>query len=196
MGFDLGDYNDVAARIREFRDKYPDGSLRPADPAKPFGIETIGDRVFIVYVAAAYRNPEDPCPGIGVAWEPFPGKTSYTRDSELMNAETSAWGRAIVAALASDTKHVASRDEPQARADHPAGKTRPAQAKVTQLREKAQATAVVPDHVAPVLERLNALPETSRKTVKADVAQRYGKPHTWTEEQAAEIGQIIDESPF
>jgi hypothetical protein len=28
-------------------------------------------------------------PGIGMAWEPFPGRTPYTKASELMNAETS-----------------------------------------------------------------------------------------------------------
>ncbi|WP_064442303.1 hypothetical protein [Hoyosella altamirensis] len=98
------DYVDVAARIAEFREKYPDGVLRPVDPAVPYRIETIGDAVFIVYAAAAYRRPDDELPGIGVAWEPFPGRTPYTRDSELMNAETSAWGRAIVAVLAADTR--------------------------------------------------------------------------------------------
>jgi hypothetical protein len=46
----------------------------------------------------------------------MPGKTPYTKDSEIQNAETSAWGRAIVAVLAADTrKGVASRDEVAAR---------------------------------------------------------------------------------
>jgi hypothetical protein len=68
--------------------------------------------IFIVYAAAAYREPGDPRPGIGMAWEPFPGRTPYTAASELMNAETSAWGRAIQAVLASDAKKgVASREE-------------------------------------------------------------------------------------
>lgn len=111
------DYVDVAERIRMFRDLYPEGSLRPASLERPFWIEdvpNVGPR--LVYVAAAYRHPEDPAPGIGSAWEPLPGKTPYTRDSELMVAETSAWGRAIVAALAADTKRgVASADEVRAR---------------------------------------------------------------------------------
>lgn len=68
--------------------------------------------VFIVYTAVAYRSPDDRKPGIGVAWEPYPGRTPYTKASEVMNAETSAQGRAIVAALASDSKAgVASREE-------------------------------------------------------------------------------------
>jgi hypothetical protein len=97
-------YNEVATRIVEARKKHPEGILRPLDPAKPYTIETIGEKTFIVYCAAFYRTPDDPMPGIGVAWEPFPGTTPYTQNSELMNAETSAWGRALVAAFAADTK--------------------------------------------------------------------------------------------
>jgi hypothetical protein len=97
-------YNEVATRIVEARKKHPEGILRPLDPAAPYKIETIDGKTFIVYAAAFYRTPDDQMPGIGVAWEPFPGTTPYTRNSELMNAETSAWGRALVAAFAADTK--------------------------------------------------------------------------------------------
>lgn len=108
----LGDYVDVPARIAEFRTKHPDGSLQPANPAEPYKVETIGEKTFIVVIAAAYRTPDDARPGIGMAYEQFPGRTPYTRDSELQNAETSAWGRAIVAVLAADTKRsVASQEE-------------------------------------------------------------------------------------
>lgn len=111
MSFDLSDYKDVPQRIADFKSKHPEGSLQPANPDRPFEVVTIDGRSFIAYAAAAYRSPDDPRPGIGVAYEPFPGKTPYTRDSELQNAETSAWGRAIVAALASESKSVASADE-------------------------------------------------------------------------------------
>ena len=117
----LDDYVDVAARITEFRDKHPDGCLQPVNPDLPYalvqaqGTDKNGELVqqtFIVYIAAAYRTPDDARPGIGSAWEVFPGRTPYTRGSELMNAETSAWGRAIVAALAADSKRgIASREE-------------------------------------------------------------------------------------
>jgi len=111
----LSDYVDVAERLRIFRDKYPNGSLQPANLEKPFELVTIGEKTFLVYISAAYRSPEDTRPGIGSAWEPFPGRTPYTKDSELMVAETSAWGRAIMAALAADSKRIASLDEVRAR---------------------------------------------------------------------------------
>ncbi len=112
MAFDLGDYATVAERMTELKDKYPDARLRPLDPEHPYRIETIGDQTFIVVVTACYLYESAENPGVGMAWEPFPGKTNYTKDSELQNAETSAWGRAIVAALVADTKRgVASQDE-------------------------------------------------------------------------------------
>lgn len=101
------DYIDVAERIREFRDKHPDGSLQRID----WGIQEVAGKAFVYYTAAAYRTPDDERPGIGTAWEPFPGPTPYTKNSELMNAETSAWGRAIIAAGAADAKRVASANE-------------------------------------------------------------------------------------
>ena len=130
----LDDYVDVATRIAEFRAKHPNGYLQPLDPAKPFTVETVTGRdrdgetivqqTFVVYIAAAYREPGDEHPGIGSAWEIFPGRTPYTRGSELMNAETSAWGRAIIALGASDSKQgIASREEVrnrQAERDEPA----------------------------------------------------------------------------
>lgn len=98
------DYIDVAERIVEARAQYPNGRLRPADPAKPYTIENIDGQTYIVVVAAFYRDADDQLPGIGMAYEVFPGKSNFTRGSELQNAETSAWGRAMVAALVADTK--------------------------------------------------------------------------------------------
>jgi hypothetical protein len=109
---DLSDYVTVAQRIAQFRDKHPEGCLRPLDPAKPYDVLQVGDSIMLIVVAAAYRSPKDLLPGVGMAAEPFPGRTPYTRGSELMNAETSAWGRAIVAVLAADTSlAIASQEE-------------------------------------------------------------------------------------
>jgi hypothetical protein len=107
----MRDYVDVAERIAIFREKYPNGSLQPANLEKPFEIVTVGDKTFMVVVSAAYRTPDDPRPGIGMAWEPLPSASRMLVNSELMVCETSSWGRAIVATLAADTKRVASADE-------------------------------------------------------------------------------------
>lgn len=105
-------YVDVAERIRILKQRYPEATLQPADPAKPYWIEDVPNvGLRLVYVAACYRTPTDTRPGIGMAWEPLPGLTPFTKGSELMVAETSAWGRAIVAALAADTQRIASADE-------------------------------------------------------------------------------------
>lgn len=116
----LDDYNDVASRIQEFRQKHPEGTLQPADPSVPFQMVTVqmGERsqTYVVVAAAAYRSPDDPRPGIGTAWEQVPGATPYTRGSEIQNCETSAWGRALIAVGAADArKGIASAEEVAAR---------------------------------------------------------------------------------
>lgn len=109
----MDDYIDVAERIEQFYARFEDGRL--TERRAPW-IATVPSGVFVVYTAAAYRTPDDPYPGIGTAWEPVPGKTSFTRDSEMMNAETSAWGRAILACgFASKGRPIASANEVRAR---------------------------------------------------------------------------------
>jgi hypothetical protein len=107
MGF-MDDYVDVAERIRMFREKYPNGSLQQVS----LQFIDFAGKSWVVYTAAAYRSPDDITPGHGTAWEPVPGTSSFKRDSEVMNAETSAWGRAIIAVLVADGgKRIASRNE-------------------------------------------------------------------------------------
>jgi len=126
------DYVDVAERIREFKTTYPDGTLQPVDHDNPYIVQEIGGETVIVYHAAAFRTPDDPRPGIGVASEPYPGKTPYTKGSEIQNAETSAWGRAIVA-LGIPTKRVASSEEVR---------NREAERSTQQDQQREQAAAV------------------------------------------------------
>jgi len=101
---DMSGYREVSERIQDFRKQYPEGSLQSEIVPSPFD-------GFIIVKAYAYRHPEDPRPGVGLAWEVVPGATPYTRNSELQNAETSAWGRAIIAVGASDAQKVASANE-------------------------------------------------------------------------------------
>ena len=144
MAFDLDpDYKQVPERIADFREKHPEGSLRPLNPERPYEIVSVEGQTFIVYCAAAYRHPLDPAPGVGTAWELVPGKTPYTKLSELQNAETSAWGRAIVAVLASESKVVASAEDVRNRqADH----------------AEPPARRQVPERLAAILKAVEELP--------------------------------------
>lgn len=87
MAFDLKDYVDVHERIARFYEKYPQGSVQTE-------IAHHDDKL-VVMRAIVYRDPEDPRPSIAHSQLGIPGKTNYTRDSEIENAETSAVGRAI-----------------------------------------------------------------------------------------------------
>jgi hypothetical protein len=90
--FNLGDYVDVKERLRIFHEQYPTGSIQ-------FEFKGVLEHNpdFIWGIAYAYRSPDDERPAIGTACELATGKTTFTRGSELMNLETSAWGRAIAA---------------------------------------------------------------------------------------------------
>ena len=90
MAFDLGDYVDVKTRLALFYKQYPTGSI-----ASTYDLVSVAGAPCWVVSAVAYREPGDPSPGVGLAQQPIPGTTPYTRGSELENAQTSAWGRAI-----------------------------------------------------------------------------------------------------
>jgi hypothetical protein len=113
VSFNQDDYIGVDERLEEFFKKHPEGVVQQHS----LEFREFGGKSWIVYTAAAYRTADDPRPGMGTAWEQVPGKTPFTRDSEMQNAETSAWGRALVATGAvSAKKGIASREEVQNRA--------------------------------------------------------------------------------
>jgi hypothetical protein len=105
------DYIPVNERIAQFIAQYPQGSLRPLWPDEPYRVLGDGETKWLVYAACAFRTPDDQAPGVGLAWEPVPGRTPYTRGSELMVAETSAWGRALAAIGIATNKSIASAEE-------------------------------------------------------------------------------------
>lgn len=225
MSFDLDGYVDVATRMGEFFEKYPEGSLRQARP--PEMVEA-GGKTFVIYTAAAYRSPEDPCPGEGTAWEPVPGKTPYTKDSELMNAETSAWGRAILAIGAADSRSgVASKEEVRNRqgskpSGASSGSPKLATEKQVEFAKKlaadlgTDAVTVVPSIVLEVTGReaklveltaaeiskvIEELKEASAKAKKADKATSKAHDDRLADAQAkAADGEepfpVDDERPF
>lgn len=102
----LKDYVPVNVRVIKFYERHPDGVISTEAPRV---IEIDGKR-FIESRATVLKTPDGE-PYAATAWEPFPGKTPYTKDSEMMNAETSAVGRALALAGIEVSKSVASANE-------------------------------------------------------------------------------------
>lgn len=108
---DLGNYVDVPSRLRIALEKWPELRVQASAPQ----LVPVGDRLFVQVVATVWRSPDDPLPAVATAWEPFPGRTPYTKDSEAMNAETSAVGRALGLAGIGIGLSIASANEIRAR---------------------------------------------------------------------------------
>ena len=178
----MDEYVEVADRIAKFYERHPDGRLTRLGEPK---IITVGERLFVQYTALAYRTPDDPRPALGTAWEPFPGPTQFTRDSELMNAETAAWGRAIVAA-GIPAKKIASREEVNARSGPPVPTidAEKAKALAQTAKEAVELGAVDPKTLG---TRLRALGATDTSSVGAAIA-------TLTPDAAAQLTTVLDEA--
>jgi hypothetical protein len=88
---DLSNYVDVPTRFAAALERWPELRIIENRPE----VITIADKVFISVTMQAWRTPDDPVPAQATCFEPFPGKTSFTRDSEQMNASTSALGRVL-----------------------------------------------------------------------------------------------------
>jgi hypothetical protein len=116
---DLGDYVEVKDRLRAALERYP--HLRVVEEHAT--ITEVGDRQFLICRVAVHRTQDDPLPMVAAAWEPLPGRTPYTKDSELMVGMTSALGRALGYMGFGITKSIASANEVEARQDRPQAPT-------------------------------------------------------------------------
>jgi hypothetical protein len=121
MAWQLNDYVDVPHRLKMLADKFPDVRIVESEPR----IRQVGDRTFIEVRVTAWRTPDDQHPAIAYCWEPFPGDTPYTRDSEQMNAASSAYGRLVAIMLPGAFAKLASANEVFHRAGPPAKPTGP-----------------------------------------------------------------------
>ena len=176
----LENYVDVAERIAAFKKAYPEGTLQSEV------INLTDNRV--VVKAYAYRTADDARPAIGHAQEQIPGATPYTRGSELMVCETSAWGRAI-AALGFEVRRgtpIATRQEVEAAE----GRRAQTQSDDEKLRDVAEQvfgatkteTVVLPAPSAPVApegtDASGVCPKHKTPWVrKQGVAKASGKPY-------------------
>jgi hypothetical protein len=90
-GPDLSNYVEVKDRLLMAIAKWPELRVIESVPE----VVRIDDRAFVQVTVTVYREPDDTLPCTATAWEPFPGVTPFTRNSEMMNAGTSALGRAL-----------------------------------------------------------------------------------------------------
>lgn len=127
-------YVEVKERIQVFYATYPTGSI----VTNHFEVIEAGDFEHIVVQAQAFRDPDDKHPGTGTSWMRVPGTTPYTKGSEMENAETSAWGRAIAAVGILVDRGIASASEIRAKGE---GSEAPSRTNADVLAAAAEAAA-------------------------------------------------------
>lgn len=91
MAFDLSEYVDVKTRLKQALALYPQLRIVEHRPE----ITQVGDQLFIECSVTVSRDPDDPIPVTAYIFEPYPGKTSFTKNSEQANGATSVLGRAL-----------------------------------------------------------------------------------------------------
>lgn len=91
MAMNLDNYVDVPSRLRLALEKHPDLRVQEL----PVELMDWPGGPILLCTVKVWRHWDDSLPAIGTATEPYPGRTPYTKGSELMNGYTSALGRAL-----------------------------------------------------------------------------------------------------
>jgi hypothetical protein len=113
----LDGYVTVNERLAIALEQFPE--LRIIEEAPE--VRTIDNMHYLEVCVTVYRNTDDPLPVVARAWEPWPGKTSFVKDSEMMNCATSALGRALGYMGLGLGKSIATADEIQFRQNETGG---------------------------------------------------------------------------
>lgn len=109
----LENYTPVNERLLQALERYPE--LRIQEHG--YSVVEIGNQTFLECVVWVFTTPDDERPIRGSVLEPFPGKTPFTKDSELPVGMTSAVGRALGYLGFGIEKGIASENEVKARHD-------------------------------------------------------------------------------
>jgi len=91
MSFDLSEYVDVKTRLKQALAAYPELRIVEHRPE----ITQVGDQLFIECSMTVSRDPDDPIPVTAYMFEPYPGRTPFTKLAELQNGNTSVLGRIL-----------------------------------------------------------------------------------------------------
>jgi len=91
MAFDLSEYVDVKTRLKQALKVFPQLRIVEHRPE----ITQVGEQLFIECSVTVSRDPDDPIPVTAYMFEPYPGRTTFTKLSEQANGATSALGRAL-----------------------------------------------------------------------------------------------------
>ena len=126
--FNLGDYVDVPTRLAEALKRWPDLRIQETKPV----IVTVDNQQYVEISCTVWRDSTDLMPTVAYCWEPIPGRTPYTKGSEMMNASTSCLGRALGFLGMGIGKSIASRNEVQARQPSPIAEVTPIRADLEQ----------------------------------------------------------------
>ena len=126
--FNLGDYVDVPTRLAEALKRWPDLRIQETKPL----IVTVDNQQYVEISCTLWRDSTDLMPTVAYCWEPIPGRTPYTKGSEMMNASTSCLGRALGFLGMGIGKSIASRNEVQARQPSPIAEVTPIRADLEQ----------------------------------------------------------------
>ena len=187
-GPNLENYVEVHTRIEKFYEKYPEGSLQST-----FSIEQVRDDTFVVVKAYAYRTPEDSRPGVGLAWEPYPGLTPYTKGSELMVGETSAWGRAIASLGFEVNKGIASANEVRNRTNGEEPLPSPKQKGL--ITRRCNELALTDEHKKQLMDWAGGTPLTKRKASKLIELLKEAKDHADVWKRAGIEVPVVSDIP-
>ena len=126
--FNLGDYVDVPTRLAEALKRWPDLRIQETKPV----IVIVDNQQYVEISCTVWRDSTDLMPTVAYCWEPIPGRTPYTKGSEMMNASTSCLGRALGFLGMGIGKSIASRNEIQARQPSPIAEVTPIRADLEQ----------------------------------------------------------------
>lgn len=187
----LDGYVDVATRHRMALAAHPELRVIEQTPT----VVTVAGDTFVAVTVLVYRSPDDPLPAKATAWEPYPGRTPYTRGSEMMNASTSALGRALGMMGYGLGKSIATADEVRARQEE---HTPPKAPRTPSKRpETTDGTRTPGGATQPQLVKLGALlielNYGTRDAKLAKVAEIVGRPVTTSQELTkAEASTVID----